>query len=241
MNHIRRSIALSMIIASLHLSLGSALATPRAEASVATGIMSLAGTATVDGSLATSGQTIFSGSRISVDAGSRSIVDLGKRTRLLLSAETALSLDFSSTQLAALLEKGVVRAFIAAGLPVTIRTAGGELVTDASQPSVFSVSVDEGVTKVLVETGKIEVRGQDGVHALGAGQTFVNSSRDQGEPAAPQNNLTGRQKFGLFAAIGAAAAILAATLLGRDKEEEQQFGGCVIILSGTNPNPGICF
>lgn len=240
-DNVRRAIALLIAVTSLNLSLPSlpgVFASPRPGAAIATGIMSVAGTVTIDGARAISGQTIFPGSHIATSEGSESIIDLGKFTRLLLSAETELTLDFSRMNISGSLSKGVVRGFIPAGIPVNIRTAGAELLTDSSQPTAFIVQVDGDATKVSVETGRVEVRIGNKLQSVGAGQVFATASGSPAQPVLP-SNLTNRQRVGLFAAIGAAAAILAFAIIGRD-ETEPQFGNCVIVPSGTTGQSGIC-
>jgi hypothetical protein len=134
---LRRPIALLVAFTSLNLSLVSfpgVFAAPRSSAAVATGVIRAAGTVTVDGARATSGQTIFPGSHVVTSEESESIIDLEKFTRLMLSEKTEFTLDFSRTSISSWLGNGVVRAFIPAGLPVSIKTVGADLITDPSQP-----------------------------------------------------------------------------------------------------------
>lgn len=237
-DYLRRSVAILILATLVNLLLPSAgvFAAPRG-ASSATGIIRVAGTATVDGARAISWQTIFPGSHIATSEGSESIIDLGRFTRFLLSAETELTLDFSRVNISSSLSRGVVRGFIPAGIPVNIKTVGAELITDSSQPAAFIVQVDGDSTKVSVEKGRLEVRTGNSMQSVGVGQVFATASGSPTQPA-PQNNLTTRQRVGLFAAIGAAAAILAFVIIGRDETAEPEFGGCVIILSG--PSTGFC-
>lgn len=240
--NVRRAIALLIAVTSLNLSLPSlpgVFASPRPGAAIATGIMSVAGTVTIDGVRGTSGQTIFPGSQVATSEGSESIIHLGKFTRLRLLAETDFTLDFSGESISSSLGKGAVRAFIPAGIPVSIKTAEGELRTDPSQPSEFIVQVEGENTKVSVKTGRVELRTETDIQAVSAGEVFTTATGSQTEPE-EEEGLTDRQKVGIFAAIGGAAAILIIVLRGREKEEELQFGGCAIVPSGITGQTGIC-
>jgi ferric-dicitrate binding protein FerR (iron transport regulator) len=230
---VRRLGTFLIAVTLLNLSLPSVpgvIANPRLAAGLATGVIQVAGTVTIDGAKGTSGQTIFPGSQIHTSPGSESIIDLGKFTRLRLSAETEFTLDFSRARVSSTLDKGTVRGFIPAGFPVNIRTAGGELVTDPSQPAEFIVQVVGDITKISVDKGRVELRIKDKLQTVSAGEVFTTATGSQTKPD-EDDGLTNRQKIGIFGAIGAAAVILAVALTGK-KEEEPEFGGCVIILSG---------
>lgn len=209
------------------------LASPR-SGTVATGIIRVSGTVMIDGVRGTSGQTLFPRSQITTDKSSESIIDLGKFTRLRLLAETHLMLDFSEESISSTLWQGTLRGFIPAGVPLSINTAGGELRIDPSQPSEFIVQVRGQNIEVSVKAGHVELTTENKLHSISAGEFFMTSANSQTEPE-DQDGLTGRQKVGLFAAIGTAAAILIIVLRGRE-EEQLQFGGCVIVPSGETPS-----
>ncbi|MBC8032093.1 MAG: hypothetical protein H7Z16_18560 [Pyrinomonadaceae bacterium] len=213
-------------------------ATARGSDSPATGVIQVAGTVTIDGAKGTSGQTVFPGSQIVTSENSESIIDLGKFTRLRLSPETDFMLDFSRTNISGALDKGVVRGFIPAGLPVNIKTAGGELVTDPSQPAEFIVQVIGENTQISVKAGRVELRTENKLHTVGAGEVFATAAGSQTQPD-EEDGLTKGAKIGIFAAIGAAATILTIALRGRDAPEPQ-FGNCVIVPSGVTGQTGIC-
>ena len=231
MKNFRLGTALLIVVA-MNLSVSSVWATPHTDSKsvVTTGIMSIAGTVTVDGTLATSGHTLFTGSRIVIAEESQSIVDLGAGTRFVLAAETDLTLDFSKTNIAGALGKGKLRGFVPAGLPLTVKTEDAELTTDSSEPAAFIVQVVGKKTMITVQKGRIEVRAGERMQSLGAGQAF-SSAGSAGQTEPPDDDDDDKKKIGIFVAIGAAAAILAVALLGRD-DPEDEFGDCVIILSG---------
>jgi ferric-dicitrate binding protein FerR (iron transport regulator) len=215
-----------------------AVAATGRDALGATGVIRVAGTVTIDGVQGTSGQTIFTGSHIATAAGSESIVDLGRATRFRLSPETDFTLDFSRACVSSKLGGGIVRGFVAAGLPVNIRTAGGELVTDPSQAAEFIVEVTGADTRVSVKTGRVELRTDGKLKTVSAGEAFTTAD-PQDQPDNDDEGLGKKEKIGIIAAIGGVATILIVILQGREKQDpEPEFGGCAIILSGTSS--GIC-
>ncbi len=231
---LRRWLAIFTVAASFYLSLPlvpevfTAAARP---ASTSTGVIRVAGTVMIDGVAVRSGQTIFSGSQITTAEGAESIIDLGKLTRLRLLPESDFSLDFSRARISSTLRAGILRGFIPAGLAANIRTAGGELITDPGQATEFTVQVTGEDTQVWVKTGQVELRAENKLKAIGAGEVFTTAGGSQTAPE-DDEGLTTKQKVGIFAAIGGAAALLLVVLHGREKQEELDFGGCGIVVSG---------
>jgi ferric-dicitrate binding protein FerR (iron transport regulator) len=239
--HGRRAAALLIAVALLSLSLPLfpiASAEPGRDLLGVTGIIRVSGTVNVDGVRGMSGQTVFPGSQIATAEDGESIIDLGRATRLRLGPETDLALGFSRASISSTLGRGIVRGFIPAGLPVNIRTAGGELVTDPAAPAEFIVEVIGENTKVSVKTGRVELRTDGKVQIVGAGGVFTTNAGQQDPPDTDDDGLTKGQKIGIIAAIAGAGTLLLVLLEGREKKVEPEFGGCVIILSG--PSSGIC-
>ena len=235
----RSWLAVFIVAASVNLSLpllpGAFTAVGR-DASPDSGVIRVAGTVTIDGAQGGSGQTIFSGSQVVTAEGAESIIDLGKLTRLRLSSATDLSLDFSQSRITSTLRKGTVRAFIPAGLLVSIHTAGGELVTDPALATEFTIQVTDQNTQIAVKSGYAELRHENMLETIRAGEVFGTTGKTQ-ESQDDDAGLSTKEKVGIFAAIGGVAALLLIVFKGRD-EEEPVFGGCVIILSG--PTSGMC-
>lgn len=240
---IRRSLAILSVAAALNLSLPlmpgiyTAAGRDAAIARVASGTIRVAGSVSIDGVQGMSGQTIFPGSQITTAERSESIIDLGKLTRLRLLPETDLSLDFSSARVSGTLRQGALRGFIPAGLPVNIHTEGGELVTDPSEATEFTVRVTGTTTEVSVKTGHVELRSENELKMVGAGEVLTTSGVPQNPSEDEDDGLSKAEKIGLLAGIGGVAAILLTAFKG-PVEEEFEFGECVDILSG--PSTGIC-
>jgi ferric-dicitrate binding protein FerR (iron transport regulator) len=239
MSRTRRFIAFSLALAVLNLSAGVALAAlPGSGASLAT--LRVSGEVTVNELRALSGQTILPNSSIITASNSKSILELGNFTRLILSAQSELAVDFSAASIAGSLRRGELRAFMPAARGLNITTPHAVLATDARQPAVFTVQVHAGFTQISVETGRVELRVGKTSRVLGAGETFLTDCDSLAVPAPPHQNLDNAGKVGIIAGIGTGVAVLLTLLIGRDHEEELDFGGCVIILSPTNDPPGTC-
>ena len=169
---------------------------------------------------------------------SNSILELGKFTRLLVSEQTELALDFSDAMISGSLRKGEVRAFIPAARAMTIVTPDGVVATDSSQAVVVNVLVEAGGTRISVESGRVELQTKNNLRSAGAGETLTIAAEGLGVPSL-QQNLNRGEKIGIIAGIGAGLAIILVAILGRERTTED-FGGCVIVPSGSNDGPGLC-
>jgi hypothetical protein len=203
------------------------------------GILKANGIVRVDDLRASSGLTIFSGSRMVTSSQSAAVIELGKLSRLLLSEQTELRLDFSETSISASIGTGKVRAFLPIAKPLTLITPAGVLVTDSSAVAILTVQVSNEATIVSVEQGRAELRSGKEIRTVSPGETFT-AAGDCAAMPAPQQNLNTKAKVGLVAGIGAGLAILLFAITGDEDEEVDSFGGCVIVPSGSNDNPGQC-
>jgi ferric-dicitrate binding protein FerR (iron transport regulator) len=229
MDNVRRRIALPLALAVLNLSATVAFASPPGSP-VSLGMIRVSGVVTLNDVAALSGETILSGSHIVTASKSNSILELGNFTRMMLSEQTDLALEFSADSISGSLRQGEIRSFIPAARTLSIITPDGVVATDSSQAAVFSVQVETGDTHISVETGRVELRAGKNRRVLGVGETFSTACDSWAGPTS-QQNLSKGQKVGIFAGIGGGVAILLVAIIGRDHKEEENFGGCVIILS----------
>lgn len=231
--HVRRTAALLLAVAILNLSGTFVFAAPASFASRA--MLRASGVVTVGEVPATSGLTIFSGSRVVTAAKSAAIVELGGYGRLILSEQTELALDFSDESVSGSVKEGNVQVFLPVAKPLTLNTPAGVVVTDSSEVAVLSVQVNDAATVISVERGRVELRdskGGKGSRTVLPGETFSAAGNCPAMPT-PGNNLNSKAKIGLVAGIGAGLAILLFAITGDDGEDAEEFGGCVIILSPT--------
>jgi hypothetical protein len=118
-------------------------------------------------------------------------------------------------------------------------TPDGVVATDSSRPVVLSVRVGVDGTRISVETGRIELRSGNNRRVLAAGETF-STLCDSWTVPIPQQNLNKSQKAGIIAGVGAGVAILLFAIIGRESNQQDNFGGCVIILSPIEGGPARC-
>lgn len=180
----------------------------------------------LDGSPAVRGQTFFTGSRLESAGKSLSLLSLDNQGRVELAGAAALRLDFDEAHLGGALEAGRLRVYAPRGVAADFATADARVSTDAREPVSFRLRTAVGFTEVSVQSGALEVRANGSARTLKAGETYSTAP----DPQARQN-LSGRKRVGLFAAIAGAVALVAIVLASRDDEEAPDFGGCVIILS----------
>jgi ferric-dicitrate binding protein FerR (iron transport regulator) len=224
--NLRRMIALAVAAGVFNLSAVGVFASSRGSAA-SLGLLRVSGVVTVNELPALSGLTIFSGSHIITSRGASSVLELGKQTRLVLSEQTELALDFSEEAISGLLERGVVHAYMPANRRLTLTTPAGVVTTDFSQKAAVNITVENGDTHISVEQGRVELRSGKHTRSVVAGETF--STVGERSMLPPQQILSSNERLGVVAGIGAGMAVLLILLTGGHEEEE--FGGCVIVLS----------
>ena len=203
---------------------------PRAAVASAThtGEVTDANGIAVDGLAAVRGQTFFSGSRLESAGKSLSLLSLDNQGRVELSDASALRLDFDEAHLGGALEAGGLRVYAPRGVAADFTTADARVSTDAREPASFRLHTAGGFTEVSVQSGALEVRANGSARTLKAGETFTTAP----DPQARQN-LSGKKRAGLFAAIAGAVALVVIVLASRGDEEPLDFGGCITV-----PSPG---
>jgi ferric-dicitrate binding protein FerR (iron transport regulator) len=226
-----------VVIAFLNLSATAAFASSPGSA-VPLGMLRVNGGVTVNDLPASSGQTILSGSRIVTARESSSTLELGKFTRLVVSEETELALDFSDVMISGSLRKGEVHAFIPAARGLKIVTPGGVVASASGQVVVVTVHAEGNVTHISVEQGRVEFQAENKLRSLLAGEMLTITGGSPSVSTPPQN-LNRAEKIGIFAGIGVGLAIILVAMIGRDNPTEE-FGGCVVLLSGSTGGSGMC-
>jgi hypothetical protein len=85
--------------------------------------------------------------------------------------------------------------------------------TNAREPASFGLRAAGGFTEVSVQSGALEVRAFGSLRHLKAGESYTTAP----DPL-QRRNLSGRKRAGLFVALAAAAAVVAAIIAGRSEE-----------------------
>jgi ferric-dicitrate binding protein FerR (iron transport regulator) len=231
---LRRGVALLAAAALLNVACVRAGATTPARTHAPLGQVTAAAGLTLDGSPAVAGQTLFPGSNIGAAERTRPALSLGNLARLELSGGTILRLDFSDSSLDGSLETGGARVYAPRGVAASLTTADASVVSDTTaDPALFSVEVSEDGTTLSVQQGRVEMRAGGRVLTAAAGQMLRAAHGSAPEPPQGQN-LSGKQKTGIFVGIAAALAAVILVVTNREKEEEIIFGSCPIILSPTD-------
>lgn len=225
--NVRSLIALSVAIGVLNLSAFSVFANS-INRTASLGTIQVSGVVKVNDVPAISGLTVTSGSHIVTSRGSSSILELGNRSRLLLSDETELALDFSDKSISGTLQTGGLHVFVPASRALTLSTPTAVIAADGSETVAVKIQLEDGVTSITVEQGRVELRSGDSKRSLVAGETLSERESSSTQPI-PQQNLSQRKRIGILAAIGGGVAILLLALTLGDTEDD--FGGCVIVIS----------
>lgn len=211
-----------------------------AQTSALSGSLSVAGDVTVNGARAISGATIYSGSTIVTSKDSSAVINLGKAGRIELQPNSSARISFNTNAgVNAGLDAGRVRLSLQPNFASTVTATSGTAIADSTQANTYSVDVSCGDIKVATEAGQVELRADNAVKQVAAGQTGVAGQVAAGTRCARLANaprfgtLTGGALAALLLAGGAAAAIgiVAATR----RNNNLGFGSSVIILSPIAP------
>jgi ferric-dicitrate binding protein FerR (iron transport regulator) len=199
-----RGLALLAAAALLNLSAGAARA--NAGAPRPAGAVISAGSLSLNGSPAVSGQTFFPGSTIVNAPGARSSLGLSNLSRMELSGGTTLRLDFTESDFGGAVEGGGARFFVPEGVRAFVTTADASLAPDAGEAAVFCVDVTHEGTNVSVQSGRVEMSAGGVARTAAAGES-LSALRGATPQPAPGQGLTGRQRAGII--VGITAAVLA--------------------------------
>lgn len=226
----RKSLALCLAVAVLSIYSMVVLATPGLRPA---GQLSVSGQVAINGQNAISGTTIFSNTSINTAANSSAVVSLGKLGRTELMPSSSLRLTFDESNVAGMLDAGLVRVSAPAGVSATITTKDGVAVTRGNEATVFTVDTSAGNTVVSTQTGLVELRAGDKVQQLAAGKVGMAGTALPGtRPAAGEDEgLSGGALAALLLAAG--GAIAAAIIVGTSENNNIDIGGGTTVISPT--------
>jgi hypothetical protein len=125
--------------------------------------------ASVDGVLATAGLTFVNGSRIKTDAGGWATVNLGRAGRIKLGPESEMVVTTAPEKIGGELVSGWAVVSASKGVEVAVKTADGMAVADGHQPTVLTIDVVAGNTRVE-SRGEAKVAAGAKTEAVAAGE-----------------------------------------------------------------------
>src|SRR5262249_48572350 len=128
-----------------------------AAASRAAAELVSASQATINGSSAISGMSVFSCNRVRTAQQGAAIVNLGKLGRLGLGAERDLTLRFQAGQLGGELHSGRLEVSAGAGVAISVSTATGLVTTNGRQAAMLTIEVSTGRWRVFAHQGESRV------------------------------------------------------------------------------------
>ena len=109
----------------------------------------------VNGESANTGRTVFSSNIIKTSTASGAIVNLGKVGRVELAPNSTLNLAFNDKEISGTLLNGRVNVSGAQGVATSINTNTGAVTANLDQAKNFSVSFENGQTKVNSTAGDV--------------------------------------------------------------------------------------
>lgn len=145
-----RGMSLFALVGSLVL---CAFASPLALAdSTQFGELLVAKGVTVNGTPATGGLTVISGSQIATRQDGRAIVNLGKVGRVTLGSETQIALNFADGKIQGDLISGWAVISAPAGVEIAIKTVDGIAASDGNKGSSMRIDLTGGTTRVTSDS-----------------------------------------------------------------------------------------
>jgi hypothetical protein len=115
----------------------------------ATGEIASASQATINGTSAISGMTVFTNNRIRTAGHGAAIINLGRIGRVELGPETDMTLSFSRAGIGGELHSNNVVVSAPAGVAISIKTAKGMVTTDGKKPAVLTIYTDSKRARVI--------------------------------------------------------------------------------------------
>lgn len=141
-----------------------------AQASKASGELSVVGSATINGTAAITGATVFSDSKIKTSPNGAATINLGKLGRIELGPDTEMTLRFTDNSIGGNLTAGRAVVNAPAGVAVSVATADGVATSDGQAASMLTVDVSCGNTRVASSRSAAKVTAGNKTEHVAAGQ-----------------------------------------------------------------------
>ena len=134
------------------------------------GELSVVGSATINGTPAISGATVFNDSKVKTSRNGAATINLGKLGRIELGTDTEMTLRFTDGTIGGNLLSGRAVVNVPAGISVSVATADGIATSDGKQAGIVTVDVSCGNTRVASSRGDAKVTAGSKVEYVAAGQ-----------------------------------------------------------------------
>lgn len=204
-----RGMSLFALVASLAL---CAFASPIALAdSTQFGELLVAKGVTVNGTTATGGLTVLSGSQIATRQDGRAIVNLGKVGRVTLGSETQIALNFADGKIQGDLLSGWAIISAPAGVEIAIKTADGIAASDGNKASSMRIDLTGGTTRVTSDSAAKLTEAQK-TEFVAAGEE-VEFSHENGTFAVARRSLEAEPEVAVSTGFGEVLATSVRTAL----------------------------
>lgn len=212
----RKLTAICLSITVLCLSLTVTLAAPGdPEKQPVLGELSAVGPVSINGEAAITGLTVFPDSIVSTAEKASATVSFGRLGRTELAPNSAIKLGFTGAANSISLDAGRVRVSVPAGYSSTVFTKDGSVVADTSQPTVFSVHMQDGRTFIATEAGRVEFRAGNEIKSIAAGEELLVGAARPTPTAASSR----RRALWIFLGLSIAIAITVIALNAGDDDE----------------------
>jgi ferric-dicitrate binding protein FerR (iron transport regulator) len=201
MKSMRTFLILVMVVASAAL-VAFGIHLPQASPVTGKLLLQAGATVTVNGTSAISGATVFSDSTVTTAKGSSAVVSLGKLGRVELKSETSVKLIYTDSSIAlTMLTSGASpdaaatqgrSLFILStnpGVSGTAITADGQVMTDSTKRTEFTVDTSCGDTLVSVQKGSVTLRAGDSVKQIAAGSQDTAGTATPGCTRSPMKSM----------------------------------------------------
>lgn len=193
--------------------------------------ISVTGTVTVNGQAAVSNSTIVSGSSIVTGADSSATISLGKIGRVELMSDSNLTLQFSESSIAGVINSGKVRVTNGAGVATSITSKDAVAIADAGQSDTFVVEVECSHTHVDTMAGIVTVREgtNDKQVVAGTSATAGNLAQTGCQPCLRPNSAPPVRFAGPWWLLLVAAGVAGTAIFFGRKNEIDLGGGTVVV------------
>jgi hypothetical protein len=199
------------------------------------GIVSVIGTVEIDGQRTLSGQTMFGQAHVVTAVSSESVIAFSNRARLSVAAETEVKIDVAEKRIAGALQAGGVQVWLPAGITLVFSTPDLTITCDGSDEVSLTIrSAECEGSRISVSSGQVITKAGNRTASVNAGETLSTALLLTAGSPTPQAQ-SGKNKLGIFAAIGGAVAIILAAALGQNDQGQNNSGGPIDLAPNLSP------